>query len=237
MLQVESLGVRYGSAVAVGSVSFHVPEGTVRAIVGANGAGKSSIGRAVAGINSASGSIRFGAQDITGMSAERRVAAGIVYVPEGRHVFTQLTVEENLRAGGFVVRRQHSWTTRRDWIYERIPRLRERAEVRAGLLSGGEQQLLAIGRALMAHPRLVILDEPSLGLSPTATETVATFLQELLADGGLTVLLLEQNVSFAGRIASGAYVLGLGDVRRELTADELADADLVRGALTAADDR
>ena len=159
--------------------SFDVEEQEIAAIVGTNGAGKSSLARAVGGLTPASGTVRLGERDLSGLNAEGRVKAGVVYVPEGRRVFPQLTVEDNLRAGGFTRRRSHDWRRRMSELYERVPRLKERAQVRAGLLSGGEQQLLAICRALMARPSVLLMDEPSLGLAPRAIDAVADLLVDL----------------------------------------------------------
>ncbi|MGH3761912.1 ABC transporter ATP-binding protein [Actinophytocola sp.] len=231
MLTIEELSVRYGTATAVSGVSFDVGAGELVAIVGSNGAGKSSLGQAVAGLVPATGRIGLGEDDITGTSGQARVRGGIVYVPEGRRVFTDLSVEDNLRAGGFVRRRTKDWRRRLAQMYELAPRLAERANVRAGQLSGGEQQLLAICRALMAHPRVLILDEPSLGLSPRAVDSVTELLTDLAAAEELAVVILEQNVAFASRLAARAWALHLGRFVAELSQEEIGDPELVRDVL------
>lgn len=220
-LEVRDLAVRYGQALAVRGVSFAVEHGETLAVVGANGGGKSSLGKAVARLVGSTGEVLVGGSPVP-RTAVAAVGAGIVYVPEGRMVFTQLSVADNLRAGAFSVRRTQDWEARRATLYERLPRLAERASVRAGLLSGGEQQLLAIGRALMAFPSLLILDEPSLGLSPSAVVTVTDFLREIQDEYATTILLLEQNTAFAARLARRALVLELGVVRDEVDAATLA---------------
>ncbi|ABL83609.1 MULTISPECIES: ABC transporter ATP-binding protein [unclassified Nocardioides] len=218
-LAVRDLAVRYGRAVAVEHISLTVGTGECLAVVGANGAGKSTLGKAVSGlVPLAGGAVEYGGRPV-GRDAVR---AGIVYVPEGRMVFPQLTVEENLKVGGFVRRRRDDWREQRDAMYALVPRLADRSSLRAGLLSGGEQQLLAIARALMARPRLLVLDEPSLGLSPMAIGTVTRFLDELRAETDLSILLLEQNTAFAARLADRGMVAKLGRIDR----DDLSQADL-----------
>ncbi|MCW2793527.1 MAG: amino acid/amide transporter ATP-binding protein 2, family [Nocardioides sp.] len=210
-LSVRRLSVTFGKAIAVADISLDVAEGECVAVVGANGAGKSTLGKAVTGlVHVSGGSVELTGQPV-GADAARR---GALYVPEGRMVFPQLTVEENLKVGAFTQRRLGDWRTQRDVMYDLVPRLAERARVRAGLLSGGEQQLLAIARALMARPRLLVLDEPSLGLSPTAITTVTRFLGQLRVDTGVTILLLEQNTAFAARLADRGLVVSLGRVER-----------------------
>lgn len=231
MIEVSSLSVTYGKAIALSDVDMVVAPATVTAIVGANGAGKSSLGRAVGGLTPSRGTITWDGETISGLSAEARVKRGIVYVPEGRMVFKQLSVEDNLKAGAYTVRRTQDWQAKMDSIFERVPRLAERRAIKAGLLSGGEQQLLAIGRALMAFPKVVIFDEPSLGLSPIAIAVVEEFLDSLVKDDQLTVLLLEQNVSLASRLARRAYVLALGEVVREIDEAELLEPERARAAL------
>jgi branched-chain amino acid transport system ATP-binding protein len=224
MLKVEGLSVRYGQAVALRDVSFEMPSNTVYAVLGANGGGKSSLGLAVAGIQKSTGAVHYGSVDLSGLSVGKRVKAGVVYVPEGRRVFGNLTTAENLRAGAFMTRRDRGWQERKAFILDRVPRLSERLTVKAAMLSGGEQQLLAIARALMAKPSLLILDEPSLGLAPQAIDQVATFLGELRREEGLSILLLEQNFAFASRVADQGIVLHLGEVARELKREQIADA-------------
>lgn len=232
MLKIKDFSVAYGSAVAVESVSLDIASSNLVAVLGANGAGKSSLGKGIAGIARSKGEITFEGEDIGGATSSVRVKKGIVYVPEGRHVFKQLTVDENLRAGAFVRRRKGDWRARRDELYDRVPRLRDRSGARAGLLSGGEQQLLALCRAMMAEPKLLILDEPSLGLAPMAMNIVAEFLGEVAQDTGLGILLLEQNVAFATRMAQRAYIMRLGSLEMEVGRDVLDQPEAVRDLLT-----
>jgi branched-chain amino acid transport system ATP-binding protein len=231
MLTVSNLSVRYGQAVALLDLSFEVGERSISAVVGANGAGKSSLGKAVCGLVSAHGSVTFDGQDVSGKKSFDRVAAGMVYVPEGRMVFKQLTVLENLRAGAFTTRRKHDWERRAEEMLDRVPRLRERSKVRAAVLSGGEQQLLAVCRALMPHPKLLVLDEPSLGLAPSAVDLVADFLGQLVEEEQLSLLILEQNVAFASRLATEAIVLDLGHVAAVLDREGISDPGKARQAL------
>lgn len=228
-LEVRDLAVRYGQALAVRGVSFTIEQGETLAVVGANGGGKSSLGKAVARLVGSTGEVLLDGTPVP-RTTVAAVGAGVVYVPEGRMVFTQLSVADNLRAGAFAVRRKRDWEARRATLYERLPRLAERASVRGGLLSGGEQQLLAIGRALMAFPSLLVLDEPSLGLSPSAVVTVTDFLREIQAEYDTTILLLEQNAAFAAKLAQRALVLELGVVRDEVDAATLATPIPVEGS-------
>jgi branched-chain amino acid transport system ATP-binding protein len=234
LLTVQDLSVRYGQAVALLETSFTVADRAVSAVIGANGAGKSSLGKAVCGLVTAGGQLTFDGQDLAAMRSAERVQAGVVYVPEGRLVFKQLTVVENLRAGAFSVRRREDWRPRADDMLDRVPRLRERAKVRAAALSGGEQQLLAVCRALMARPRLLVLDEPSLGLSPSAVTLVVDFLGQLVTTEQLSLLILEQNVAFASRLATDALVLDLGRVVSRLDREGISNPDRAREVLMAA---
>jgi branched-chain amino acid transport system ATP-binding protein len=225
-LSVRQLSVSFGKAIAVADISLDVAEGECVAVVGANGAGKSTLGKAVTGLVPLSGgSVELDGQPVDAGAVRR----GALYVPEGRMVFPQLTVEDNLKVGAFTQRRRSDWRVQRDAMYDLVPRLAERARVRAGLLSGGEQQLLAIARALMAQPRLLVLDEPSLGLSPSAITTVTTFLGQLRTDTGVTILLLEQNTAFAARLADRGLVVSLGRVERtSLTQAQLGAISVVQ---------
>ena len=227
-LSVRGLTVRYGPALAVSGVDFDIARGETLAVVGANGGGKSSLGKAVARLVPSTGEILLDGAPLAA-KAVRAVAAGVVYVPEGRMVFPQLSVADNLRAGAFAVRRREDWEARRATLYERLPRLADRAGVKAGLLSGGEQQLLAIGRALMAFPSVLVLDEPSLGLSPSAVATVTGFLREIQQEYAMTVLLLEQNTAFAARLAGRALVLEVGRVRGEVDTASLVPSGGLAG--------
>ncbi len=223
LLEVERLDVRYGRIRAVRDVSVTVAAGEVVTIVGANGAGKSSLLRAIAGLNRISGgSIRFDGVQIDGLSTPARVRRGLVLVPEGRQIFVSLTVHDNLLLGAHG---RHDADAGRDIdrIYQRFSNLAERRHMRASVLSGGEQQMLAIGRALVARPRLIMMDEPSLGLSPLLVSRLFDLIGELNRDG-LAILLVEQNTHMALEAASRGYVLELGAVAlqgdsRDLAAD------------------
>ncbi|KAF4407248.1 MULTISPECIES: ABC transporter ATP-binding protein [Streptomyces] len=234
-LHIEDLDVSYGQAVrALHGVSLTVPPGAVVALLGANGAGKSTLLRTVSGTLRmhrgaiTAGGVRYGEQRLNGADPVTAVRAGVVQVPEGRRVFGGLTVEENLRAGGLGLhRRAHRDRTARDRVFSLFPRLAERTGQRAGLLSGGEQQMLAIGRALMAEPKLLLLDEPSLGLAPQLVRRIGEVVAEINRQG-TSVLLVEQNAAMALELASSAYVLEVGEVRLSGPAAELARTDEVR---------
>ncbi|MEW2046738.1 ABC transporter ATP-binding protein [Streptomyces sp. NBC_00377] len=235
-LHVEGLDVTYGRALsALRSVSLTVPHGSVVALLGANGAGKSTLLRAVSGTlrlhrgTVTAGLIRYGDTVLDGRDPVAAVRAGVVQVPEGRRVFAGLTVEENLRTGGLGLGRRAPGQVReaRDRVYTLFPVLAERGTQAAGLLSGGEQQMLAIGRALMAAPRLLLLDEPSLGLAPRMVFRIAEVIREINGQG-TAVLLVEQNAGMALSLADHAHVLEVGEVRLSGPADELARTDAVR---------
>lgn len=211
LLHIDNLHVAYGAIRAVRGVSLRVPTGQLVALIGANGAGKSTILRTLSGlIRPASGTITFDSHDITRHRPDRITARGLIHVPEGRQVIAPLTVEENLLMGAYT-RRDPAIRTDLDRIYTRFPRLADRRTQRAGLLSGGEQQMLAIGRALMAKPRLLMLDEPSMGLAPLLVDEVFRVLQEIKSEG-TTLLLVEQNARQALAIADYAYVLERGEI-------------------------
>ncbi|GHI98930.1 MULTISPECIES: ABC transporter ATP-binding protein [Streptomyces] len=235
-LHVEKLDVTYGRALsALRSVSLDVPHGAVVALLGANGAGKTTLLRAVSGTLRlhrgaiTAGGVRYGDTVLDGRDPVTAVRAGVVQVPEGRRVFAGLTVDENLRAGGLGLNRRAPAQVReaRDRVLALFPRLAERTRQAAGLLSGGEQQMLAIGRALMAAPRLLLLDEPSLGLAPMMVDRIAEVVREINA-GGTAVLLVEQNAGMALSLAERAHVLEVGEVRLSGDAAELARTDAVR---------
>ncbi|WP_329416072.1 ABC transporter ATP-binding protein [Streptomyces sp. NBC_00704] len=235
-LHVEGLDVTYGRALsALRSVSLSVPHGAVVALLGANGAGKSTLLRAVSGTLRlhrgavTAGLVRYGETVLDGRDPVAAVRAGVVQVPEGRRVFAGLTVEENLRSGGLGLGRRAPAQVReaRDRVYTLFPVLAERGRQQAGLLSGGEQQMLAIGRALMAAPRLLLLDEPSLGLAPRMVFRIAEVIREINAQG-TAVLLVEQNAGMALSLASHAHVLEVGEIRLSGPADDLARTDAVR---------
>jgi branched-chain amino acid transport system ATP-binding protein len=230
LLEIENLDVRYGRTHAVKGMSLTLDAGEIVTVLGANGAGKSSLLKAVQGVvRAAGGGVRLNGNDITRWSAPRRVAHGLVLVPEGRQIFTSLTVHDNLLMGAY---------TRRDdagadiaAIYERFPNLAERRHMSAAVLSGGEQQMLAIGRALVARPALMMLDEPSLGLSPLLVERLFALIRELNREG-LAILLVEQNTHMALATAHRGYVLELGRTALAGTTAELAgDAGLAAAYL------
>jgi branched-chain amino acid transport system ATP-binding protein len=234
VLEVKDVHVSYGGVVrALQGVSLQVPDGKVVAVLGSNGAGKSTLMRAVSAtlrMHQAavvSGEITFGATSLAGLDAARTVRLGIVQVPEGRRIFGRLSVEENLRAGGLGARNRAGRAASRDRVFDMFPVLAQRRGQRAAMLSGGEQQMLAIGRALMAQPKLIILDEPSLGLAPRVVGQIGRILQAINAEG-TSVLLVEQNAVMALSIADTAYVLDLGRVSLSGPADQLAANDAVR---------
>ncbi|MFF3324022.1 ABC transporter ATP-binding protein [Streptomyces sp. NPDC002889] len=234
MLQVRNLKVRYGGAVlALQAVSLDVPAGAVVAVLGSNGAGKTTLLRSVSGTLAAcggavdEGSIEFEGRSVVGRPAAALAGDGLVHVPEGRRVFTHLTVAENLRAGAFTVKDRARRAAAARRVHELFPVLHERRDQRAGLLSGGQQQMLAIGRALMACPRMLLVDEPSLGLAPRMVGRIGEVLKEI-NEQGTTVLLVEQNAIMALSVASHAVVLTLGTVTLSGTATQLAADQSVR---------
>ena len=229
MLEVNDLHVYYGSIHAVKGVSFTVDKGEIVTLIGANGAGKSTTLNTVAGILPARrGSVEFQGEGILGVPAHKMVRKGIALCPEGRRVFTQMTVEENLQMGGYTRTDAENADTMED-VYGHFPRLRERAYQVAGTLSGGEQQMLAMGRALMGRPDLIMLDEPSMGLAPILVDEIFSIIKSL-NDNGTTVLLVEQNASMALSIADRAYVLETGRIVKEGSGSDLLRDDDVRRA-------
>ena len=212
-LEVHDLHVRYGRVHALRGVSLNVKPGEIVAVLGANGAGKSSLLNTLIGLQPATGGrVSYGGADITGWPPSRRIRSHLVLVPEGRRIVTSLTVHENLMMGAFTRPDRHAATTEIAAIYERFPNLAARRHLAASVLSGGEQQMLAIGRGLLAAPRLMMLDEPSLGLSPRLTSEVFALLRELHRQRRLALLLVEQNTHKALEIADRAYVLELGRI-------------------------
>ncbi|MCW2605676.1 MAG: braG [Frankiales bacterium] len=234
VLEVTDLRVTYGGAVeALRGVSLSVPDGKVVAVLGSNGAGKTTLLRAVSSIlrlhkgKVESGSITFDGKDLRGRDPSQCVSMGLVQVPEGRRIFSRLTVEENLRAGGMGARDKSAKKVAHERVYDLFPVLAERRHGRAGLLSGGEQQMLAIGRALMAGPKLLLLDEPSLGLAPRIIGQIGDIISEINRQG-TSVLLVEQNATMALGVADLAYVLDVGEVSLQGDAKELAATDEVQ---------
>ena len=230
LLEIDGAAVSYGKVVALREISMRVPDGGVVAIIGANGAGKTTTLRAVSGLARLSaGEIRFDGARVDRLAPEKIVAQGIAHVPEGRRIFPDLTVEENLRTGAFLRRDRAAVAADLDEVYGRFPRLRERRGQRGQTLSGGEQQMLAIGRALMAKPRLLLMDEPSMGLAPIVVEEIARIIAGIAARG-VPVVLVEQNAELALELASYAYVLENGRLALEGRAAELRDNEDVRTA-------
>jgi branched-chain amino acid transport system ATP-binding protein len=230
MLRVESLDLYYGDAQALSAVTLEVPQGEIVAIVGANGAGKSSLIRCIAGIErSRSGRILFKGEETQRLESHRICDLGIGQVAEGRQVFPSLTVEENLEMGAMLPRARAGARHRMDQVYAMFPRLAERRAQTAGTLSGGEQQMLAIGRCLMGNPELIMFDEPSLGLAPTVVQEVLHTIR-VLHEKGLTILLVEQNVAVSLKLSQHAYVLENGRIVMSGSGDQLLRDDRVRQA-------
>ncbi len=228
MLRVENIHVYYGSIHAIKGISFEVHEGETVALIGANGAGKSTTLKTVSGLlHPKTGSIHFLGQDITHADAHTLVRHGMAHVPEGRRIFLQMTVQENLEMGAFTRKDDISATLEN--IYERFPRLKERRKQIAGTLSGGEQQMLAMGRGLMIHPKLLMLDEPSMGLAPILVEQIFDIIREL-HKSGTTILLVEQNAGMALSVADRAYVLETGKITLSGTGEDLANSEQVKEA-------
>ena len=229
LLKVENIHVYYGSIHAIKGVSFEVNEGEIVTLIGANGAGKSTTLNTVSGLlKPKSGAIEFEGKSIVGVPANRVVSHGMALCPEGRRVFLQMTVQENLEMGGYT-RPAAELEGSLQNVYQRFPRLKERYRQVAGTLSGGEQQMLAMGRALMSKPKLLMLDEPSMGLAPILVEQIFDIVKELNS-AGTTILLVEQNARMALSIADRAYVLETGSISMSGPAHELAEADRVRKA-------
>ena len=230
MLKVENLSVHYGMIQAVRDVSFEVKEGEVVSLIGANGAGKTTILRTLSGlVRPSSGRIEFLGQEIQKTPAQKIVASGLSQVPEGRHVFSGLTVMENLEMGAFLKKNREENQANLKKVFSRFPRLEERKNQDAATLSGGEQQMLAMGRALMSTPKLLLLDEPSMGLAPIFIQEIFDIIQDIQKQG-TTVLLIEQNANKALAIADRGYVLETGKIVLSGTGKELAASDEVRKA-------
>ena len=230
MLEVKDLEVYYGMIQAIKGISFHVDQGEVIALIGANGAGKTTTLHTVTGLLSAKrGSILFEGKDITKVPAHKIVAMGMAHVPEGRRVFAQLSVLQNLKMGAYTRKDKEEIENTLKMVYERFPRLEERQNQMAGTLSGGEQQMLAMGRALMSHPKIILMDEPSMGLSPIFVNEIFDIIKEV-SKSGTTVLLVEQNAKKALAIADRAYVLETGKIALEGKADDLLHDESVQKA-------
>ncbi len=230
MLEVNELKVCYGVIQAIKGISFHVNEGEVVALIGANGAGKTTILHTITGlIGAQSGEILFEDKNITKTAGHKIVSMGMAHVPEGRRVFSELTVLQNLKLGAYTRKDKGEIERTLETVYERFPRLYERKNQIAGTMSGGEQQMLAMGRALMSHPKLILMDEPSMGLSPIFVNEIFDIIQKVSASG-TTVLLVEQNAKKALTIADRAYVLETGRIVKEGAAESLLHDDAIRKA-------
>ena len=228
ILEIRDLGVSYGGIQAVRGISFEVSEGEVVTLIGANGAGKSSTLRSIVGlVKPSAGQISFEGQELRGMNTENIVKQGITLVPEGRRVFVNLTVYENLKMGAYM--RKDRLDDDLNWVYELFPRLKERSWQSAGTLSGGEQQMLAIGRALMSRPKLIMMDEPSLGLAPIVVQGGFDIIKEINRQG-VTILLVEQNANMALKAADRAYVMETGRITMSGTGRELSENEEIRAA-------
>ena len=228
LLEVRDLTVSYGGIQAVRGISFDVPEGQVVTLIGANGAGKSSTLRSIVGlVKPSGGSIQFQRNELKGSMTENIVKKGITLVPEGRRVFVNLTVQENLRLGAYM--RSDDLTEDLNWVYDLFPRLKERNWQAAGTLSGGEQQMLAIARALMSRPKLIMMDEPSLGLAPIIVQGVFDIIREINRQG-VTILLVEQNANMALKAADLGYVMETGRITMQGKGSELAENEEIKAA-------
>ena len=230
MLEVKDLVVSYGGIEALKGLSFSVDEGQIVTLIGANGAGKSTTLRTITGlVKAASGSIQWNGEELLGKSIDRIISEGIAMSPEGRRVFPDMTVLENLKIGAYLRKDKAEIEKDIQWVYQLFPRLQERSWQLAGTLSGGEQQMLAVGRALMSRPKLMMLDEPSLGLAPLVVQDIFKIIQEINRQG-VTVLLIEQNANMALKIADLAYVLETGNITMSGTGAELLANDKVKEA-------
>ena len=230
MLKVENLVVSYGGIEALKGISLDVPEGKIVTLIGANGAGKSTLLRSIIGlVKPAEGKITYEEKDITGLNSQKIVETGITLVPEGRRVFPNLTVLENLKIGAHLRNDKEGIEKDIRWIYDLFPRLEERSWQMAGTLSGGEQQMLAVGRALMCRPKVLMMDEPSLGLAPLVIKDIFKIIQEINKQG-MTILLIEQNANMALRIADIAYVLETGRITMTGSGKELLENPEIKAA-------
>lgn len=230
LLEISNISAHYGRIQALSGVSIRVPEGSIVALLGSNGAGKTTTLNVISGIEpNSAGSVRYAGSTIDNMASDSRVRQGIVQVPEGREVFREMTVDENLKMGAFLRRDKAGIRDDFDRVCTYLPRLKERLRQKAATLSGGEQQMLAMARALMARPKLLMLDEPSMGLSPLLVQQIFAVVRQMHADG-LTILLVEQNVKLALGISSYAYILENGEIVLEGASRQLANDPNVRRA-------
>ena len=230
MLEIKDLNVFYGAIHALKGISLTVDEGELVSLIGANGAGKTTTLHTISGLlTAASGSITLDGKDLQKVAPNKIISMGLAHVPEGRHVFARMTVEENLRMGAYIIKDQKKISENLENVYSHFPRLKERSRQLAGTLSGGEQQMLATGRALMTNPKIVLMDEPSMGLSPLLVKEIFSIIQEL-HESGITILLVEQNAKMALAVSDRAYVLETGCISLSGKASELAEDDRVRKA-------
>lgn len=230
MLEIKDLHVSYGGIKALRGINIEVPDGKIVTLIGANGAGKSTLLRTISGLVKAeSGSILLDGKDITGLAINKICAEGIALSPEGRHVFTDLSVLENLRIGAYLRNDKKEIEKDLEWVFKLFPRLKERSWQYAGTLSGGEQQMLAVGRALMSKPKILMLDEPSLGLAPLIVQQIFDIIREI-NNAGVTVLLIEQNANMALKTADLAYVIETGEIVLSGTGKQVLENPTVREA-------
>ena len=230
MLEIKDLNVFYGAIHALKGISLTVEEGELVSLIGANGAGKTTTLHTISGLlTAASGSITLDGKDLQKVAPNKIISMGLAHVPEGRHVFARMTVEENLRMGAYIIKDQKKISENLENVYSHFPRLKERSRQLAGTLSGGEQQMRATGRALMTDPKIVLMDEPSMGLSPLLVKEIFSIIQEL-HESGITILLVEQNAKMALAVSDRAYVLETGCISMSGKASELAEDDRVRKA-------
>lgn len=230
MLSIKDLHVSYGGIKALRGIDIDVPDGKIVTLIGANGAGKSTLLRTISGLVKAeSGSIQMDGKELTGMKIDKICQEGIALSPEGRRVFTDLTVQENLMIGAYLRNDKKAIAEDLQWVYELFPRLKERHWQYAGTLSGGEQQMLAVGRALMSRPKILMMDEPSLGLAPLIVQQIFSIIKEI-NEKGVTILLIEQNANMALKTADIAYVLETGSIVLKGTGAELLENETVKEA-------
>ncbi len=229
MLEINNLKVKYGGITALDGISMQVPDGKIITLVGANGAGKSTTLRSITKlVNPVAGSIKYDGKELTHMNTQDIVKLGITLVPEGRHVFADMTVDENLMIGAYLRKDKENFKEDIAFIHEMFPRLKERAKQLSGTLSGGEQQMLAVGRALMSNPKVMMMDEPSLGLAPLVVKDIFNIIQKVNKEKGVTILLIEQNANAALKIADYGYVMETGKIGLEGTGQELLANERVK---------
>ncbi len=229
LLEIENLVVRYGSALVLDRVNLEVSEGECVAVIGPNGAGKTTLLRSISALKDWQGRMSFAGNDLAGVGSSQAVGLGIVQAPEGRHLFPQLSVKENLAMGGFLIKDKQQRMASHDFVLRLFPRLGERMRQMAGTLSGGEQQMLCVGRALMSNPRILLLDEPSFGLAPLIKEAIADAVRQIMAKG-TTILLVEQDAHMAFELARWVYVLEEGRITISGPSQELSQDQSIRSS-------